>query len=291
MVPSLFHPPQWGIWGGSPPGGALFPHLTAPSPSAPPRLPSTTSAPTTTSAPPNLGTNSPPTPIPWLPESRSHLPTSPSPPGDLRQPPPSVGTPPGAGGSRELALGARGPGAAAGASSGAISRFLAGPGAEQMEAPPHSLQARLRATAGSPHPKNPHPGVTKGRGGSHRLLVLGSSLLGRPQGTNPANAAPSPPGHLSWRRLLVLRCAPRSRFGAIWGLFLPLLGSPHRMAAPLARCAPTHAGLCMGSPWPLQQCHPHHIWEPGPKTAPGGGFSTPSPMRCPSLYSGATAHI
>lgn len=140
-------------------------------------------------------------------------------------------------------------------------------------------------------PKTPHPGVTKGRGGSRRLLVLGSSLLGRPQGTNPANAAPSPAGHLSWRRLLVLRCAPRSRFGAILGLLLPLLASPHGMAAPLARCAPTHAGLCMGSPWPLQQCHPHRIWEPGPKTAPGVGFSTPSPMRCPSLHSGAAAHI
>lgn len=159
------------------PGGALFPHLTAPSPSPPHRLTSTASATSTTSAPPNLGTNDPPTPYPSATRELEAPPDVPSPPVTSGSPP--VGTPPGAGGSRELALGARGPGAAAGASSGAISRFLAGPGAEQMEALPRSLQARLRATAGSPaccsHPKiPPPPGAPRGKPSPpSRCLVLG----------------------------------------------------------------------------------------------------------------------
>lgn len=277
------------------PGGALFPHLTAPSPSPPHRLTSTASATSTTSAPPNLGTNDPPTPYPSATRELEAPPDVPSPPVTSGSPP--VGTPPGAGGSRELALGARGPGAAAGASSGAISRFLAGPGAEQMEAPPRSLQARLRATAGSPaccsHPKIPPP---QGHQGGSRRLHPGAWFWGSgpSPGHQPCQRSPFP----CWAPLLVQAARPETgpkkpflgHFGAAFGI--PTRdGSTPGTLRPNTRCAPTHAVLCAGNLWPLQQCRPHHSWEPGPKTTPGGGRSTPSPVRCPSLHSGAAAPI
>lgn len=94
MVPSLFHPPQWGIWGGISLGGP-FSSSHCPEPFTTPQAPQHHKCPHHHIRSPKFGDKQPANPYPSATRELEAPPDVPSPPGDLRQPPPPGGDTPG----------------------------------------------------------------------------------------------------------------------------------------------------------------------------------------------------
>nr|XP_047932839.1 basic proline-rich protein-like isoform X3 [Anser cygnoides] len=179
-----------------------------------------------------------------------------------------------------------------------------GPGAEQMEAPQRSLQARLRGPPvplPAPRPAARTPKITgsaRGRGGKpsppSRCLVLGERPPRPSPGTpNAANAAPSPAGgplvvapRAPAGRLLTPSRAPKSS-GAFRGCSCPFGIPTQGVAAPPGTRSSLH-----GRPTATPAVPSPSQLGAQPQTSPGrGATTTPSPVRCPGPCSGAAAPV